>query len=94
MPQAGPGQVLIRNKAVAVNPVDWSIQDHGIFIKQWPNILGSDVAGEVVAAGEGVETLNIGDRVTSCVFAENCVRWSARKAADQTQQTHDQHNHL
>ena len=28
MPKAGPGQVVIRNKAVAVNPVDWWEPSH------------------------------------------------------------------
>lgn len=65
MPKAGEDEVVIRNHAVAVNPVDWKIQDHGIFLKQWPNILGCDMAGEVVEVGAGVKNLKKGDRVTA-----------------------------
>lgn len=40
MPTPGPDEVVIKNKAVAVNPVDWKIQDTGYFISSYPNILG------------------------------------------------------
>lgn len=57
-------EVVIKNKAVAVNPVDWKIQSGPpIFNIKYPNILGSDVAGEVVGAGAGVSHLKKGDRV-------------------------------
>lgn len=57
-------EVVIKNKAVAVNPVDWKIQSGPpIFNIKYPNILGSDVAGEVVGAGAAVKHLKKGDRV-------------------------------
>lgn len=58
-------EVVIKNKAVAVNPVDWKIQSapEPIFNIKYPNILGSDVAGEVVAVGAAVGHLRKGDRV-------------------------------
>lgn len=58
-------EVIIKNKAVAVNPVDWKIQSapQPIFNIEYPYILGSDVAGEVVGAGAAVEHLKKGDRV-------------------------------
>lgn len=59
-------EVVIKNKAVAVNPVDWKIQSapQPIFDIRYPFILGSDVAGEVVRAGAGVSHLfSKGDRV-------------------------------
>jgi hypothetical protein len=40
MPSPGPDEVVIKNKAVAVNPVDWKIQDSGLFIQSYPNVLG------------------------------------------------------
>lgn len=67
MPKAGAGQIVIRNKAIAVNPVDWKIQDYGVFIQKWPTILGTDVAGEVTEVGEGVSDFTVGDRVASWV---------------------------
>lgn len=58
-------EVVIKNKAVAVNPVDWKIQSapQPIFDIKYPYILGSDVAGEVVGVGAGVRHLRKGDRV-------------------------------
>lgn len=57
-------EVVIKNKAVAVNPVDWKIQSGPpIFNIRYPNILGSDVAGEVVGTGAAVKHLKKGDRV-------------------------------
>ncbi|KAL1865504.1 hypothetical protein Daus18300_007149 [Diaporthe australafricana] len=59
-------EVVIKNKAVAVNPVDWKIQSapQPIFDIKYPFILGSDVAGEVVRAGAAVSHLfSKGDRV-------------------------------
>lgn len=63
MPVAGPGEIVIRNHAIAINPVDWHMQDAGVFVQEWPAILGSDVAGEVFAVGEGVERFRVGERV-------------------------------
>jgi len=59
----GKGQLLIKIKAAALNPVDWKIQKHGAFVTNYPAILGSDIAGEVAALGEGVTKFKVGDRV-------------------------------
>ena len=52
-PYTAPGanEIVIRNRAVAINPVDTMTQAIGDFIFPWltyPAIFGSDVAGEVV----------------------------------------------
>lgn len=64
----GPDEVVVRNRAVAINPIDWIQQDQGTsFAFGWikyPFIFGSDVAGEVVAVGKSVTRLQVGDRVT------------------------------
>ena len=65
MPETEPGRVIIRNKAVAVNPVDWKIQDYGAFVKEWPAVLGADVAGEVIDVADDVKNIKKGDRVTA-----------------------------
>lgn len=67
-PQTPPqaGELLVRTRAVAVNPVDRLIPVIGGFVYPWlsyPAILGSDVAGEVVAVGPGVTRFRVGDRV-------------------------------
>ena len=62
-PVPGLGQVLVRNKAVALNPVDWIIQKSGRFMDAFPAVAGSDGAGEIVELGEGVTDLKVGDKV-------------------------------
>ena len=62
-PKPGPGELLVKVHAAALNPVDWKIQKYGIFIETFPAILGSDVAGEVVELGTGVSSFKVGDRV-------------------------------
>ena len=67
-PYTHPGhdEVVIRNRAVAVNPLDWTIAVAGHVLYPWitvPFVLGADLAGEVVEVGEGVTRLVVGDRV-------------------------------
>jgi NADPH:quinone reductase-like Zn-dependent oxidoreductase len=57
------GEILVQNRAVAINPVDGSLQNLAWLPMQYPTILGQDVAGEVVAVGAGVTRFKIGDRV-------------------------------
>ncbi|KAM0701082.1 hypothetical protein Q7P35_011443 [Cladosporium inversicolor] len=64
VPKPNGNEVIIKNHAIAINPVDWKIQDYGLFIKSWPFVLGCDVAGEVFEVGSSVKTLQKGDRVT------------------------------
>jgi len=63
-PKAGPGQVVVRVKAVGVNPVDVSIRN-GAYSKILtpPYTPGSDAAGLVEAVGDGVKHVKPGDRV-------------------------------
>lgn len=59
-------EIVVRNRAVAINPFDWIIQAAGSVVSPWikyPFILGSDLAGEVVEVGTGVTRFSVGDRV-------------------------------
>ncbi len=59
-------QIVVRNHAVAVNPLDWIIQLAGPVAYRWltyPTVLGSDVAGQVVEVGSAVTRFRVGDRV-------------------------------
>jgi len=62
-PEAGPGLVLVRVKAVGVNPVDVTIRNGAYKNVVPPYIPGSDAAGVVEAAGDGVTHVKAGDRV-------------------------------
>ncbi|KAH6658939.1 zinc-binding oxidoreductase CipB [Truncatella angustata] len=64
----GPNEIVIKNGAVAVNPVDLGKQVAGNNMFGWikyPFILGSDVAGEVVEVGpeDAGSSFKPGDRV-------------------------------
>ncbi|TGO40522.1 hypothetical protein BHYA_0036g00550 [Botrytis hyacinthi] len=63
IPHPGPGELVIKNSVVAINPVDWKIQDHGRYLNKYPFILGEDTAGTVEAVGEGVVGFQKGQRV-------------------------------
>ena len=63
VPAAGKGQLLVKNEATALNPVDWKIQKQGWFIESYPALFGIDIAGAVVEVGEGVTGFAKGDRV-------------------------------
>jgi NADPH2:quinone reductase len=63
-PQPGQGQVLVRNHAVGVNPVDTYLRSNtdnrGPKLPYTP---GSDASGVVEAVGPGVTSVKPGDRV-------------------------------
>jgi NADPH2:quinone reductase len=61
---AGPGQVVVGVKAVGVNPVDTYIRAGAYAVKPpLPFTPGIDAAGTVEAVGEGVESVEVGERV-------------------------------
>ncbi len=62
-PQPGPGQVLVTVGAIGVNPVDTYIRSGGYGKRPLPYTPGSDAAGTVESVGEGVTTVQPGDRV-------------------------------
>jgi NADPH2:quinone reductase len=72
-PQPGAGQVLVRNHAVGVNPVDTYLRSNtdnrGPKLPYTP---GSDAAGVIEAVGTGVTVVKPGDRVytASGAYAE------------------------
>lgn len=64
--EPGPDQIVVRNRAVAINPLEWIIQVAGNLAYRWlkyPAVIGSDVAGEVVEVGSAVTRFRAGDRV-------------------------------
>ena len=67
-PEPGPGQVTVRMRAASLNYRDLlTVQGKGGAYKL-PLIPFSDGAGEVVAVGEGVTRVSVGDRVCPMFF--------------------------
>lgn len=67
-----PTSVLIKVHAVSLNYRDANISNGG---NPWPviphGIICNDAAGEVIAVGQGVQTLAVGDRVGPIIDTEN-----------------------
>ncbi|MEV6520777.1 NADP-dependent oxidoreductase [Longispora sp. NPDC051575] len=66
VPEAGPGQVLVRIHAAGLNPFDWQVGDGALrdaLPHRFPLVLGMEGAGEVAALGADVIGFAVGDRV-------------------------------
>ncbi|WPH24074.1 NAD(P)-dependent alcohol dehydrogenase [Variovorax paradoxus] len=65
-PQPAPGQVRVRARAAAINPLDWKQRQGAMKLfmgREFPKGMGSDFAGVVEAVGEGVREFRVGDEV-------------------------------
>lgn len=62
VPRPGAGEVLVRMRAVSLNYRDLLVID-GTWRPNGPRIPASDGVGEVVAVGDGVTRVAVGDRV-------------------------------
>eukprot|EP01134_Creolimax_fragrantissima_P001588 CFRG1588T1 len=63
----GPGQVIVKSEYAAINPVDALVMGGHLKSHGWdlplPFVIGYDISGTVVAVGEGVTNVAVGDRV-------------------------------
>ncbi|KAF7975769.1 hypothetical protein HWV62_8573 [Athelia sp. TMB] len=73
----GPGELLIKNGGIALNPADWKIHKYGFGIDNFPAVIGMDLAGSVEEVGEGVTAFKKGDQVVGSGF------WTPKQAAFQ-----------
>ncbi|CEI38639.1 hypothetical protein FVEN_g4806 [Fusarium venenatum] len=64
-PEPQDDQVIVKNHAISLNPVDCAQQKLGTLFPwlKFPAILGCDVAGQVIALGSGITKFKVGDRV-------------------------------
>ncbi|KAF9563443.1 GroES-like protein, partial [Agrocybe pediades] len=62
IPDPGPGDLLVKIQAAALNPADWKVPKWKLALPL-PAILGSDIAGDVEKVGDGVQDFKVGDRV-------------------------------
>jgi NADPH:quinone reductase-like Zn-dependent oxidoreductase len=71
VPIAGPDEVVVKIKAVSINPADALVRVNEsvkwIFNEESPIILGWDLSGEVVATGKDVSEFKEGDEVFGVV---------------------------
>ncbi len=67
-PIAGPGQVVVDIAATSVNPIDLKLRSGKVpaATAEFPAVLHSDLAGTIIAVGEGVEHVQVGDEVWGC----------------------------
>jgi NADPH:quinone reductase-like Zn-dependent oxidoreductase len=79
-PEPSPGEVVVRVRAVSMNPVDWKIRSgmlQKFFPVTFPAVTGRDGAGEIMAVGNGGESSLVGKRV--CFLAPRGVgTWCER----------------
>lgn len=74
MPDVGPGEVLVRVRAVGMNPPDWYLREgYRDLPPEWrptvafPVVVGSDVSGVVEAVAGDVHGFSVGDEVFGMV---------------------------
>ncbi len=86
-PVPGPGEVLVREAAASVNPIDFKRRaglTQSFYPMHFPSLIGVDMSGTVAKVGPGVEAFEVGDKVfamTDNTYAELCVV-KADKLAD------------
>ena len=80
-------EMVIKNRAVSINPLDWILQSAGEMVFSWlkfPFILGSDLAGEVVEIGKNVTRFKVGQRVLAHAVGTDAKRNSSAEGSFQT----------
>ncbi|WP_319444979.1 MULTISPECIES: quinone oxidoreductase [unclassified Mycobacterium] len=75
-PEPGPGQVLIKADAIGVNFIDTYFRS-GLYKREAPFVVGTEVCGTIAAVGEDVAALGVGDRVVTAqadgAYADFCL---------------------
>ncbi|KAI9661809.1 MAG: putative secondary metabolism biosynthetic enzyme [Bathelium mastoideum] len=61
--EPGPDELLVKNAAIGLNPVEAKIQRLALFPLSYPTILGQSFAGTVTKVGSSVTGFQVGDRV-------------------------------
>ncbi|KAG8531917.1 uncharacterized protein KY384_003553 [Bacidia gigantensis] len=72
-PQISSKEVLIRNRAIGLNPIDWKCVTYGFGVYSIPWISGREAAGVIEEIGAEVRNFRKGDRVwvTSTNYRDN-----------------------
>lgn len=62
-PQVSPKEILIKNRSIGLNPIDWKCVTYGFGVHELPWISGRESAGVVEEIGADVNDFRVGDRV-------------------------------
>lgn len=68
-PEPQAGEALVKLEAIGLNFID-IYRREGAYKVPLPHIPGTEAAGRVVALGEGVEGISVGDRVAGVAFKD------------------------
>jgi NADPH:quinone reductase-like Zn-dependent oxidoreductase len=77
VPQPAADQVLIRVAASSLNPLEYKLADLNFMGRTPPVVLGLDLAGVVVAVGQDVNGVAVGDAVVAMADLNGDGGWSA-----------------
>jgi NADPH:quinone reductase len=78
-PAPGPGEVLIEADAIGVNYIDTYFRS-GLYPREVPFVLGTEVCGTVAAVGDDVAAIKPGDRVVTANAAGAYAEFSTAPA--------------
>lgn len=68
VPEIGPGDALVETRACGICRTDLHIQEGLAYVPTLPHVPGHEPAGVVVAIGQGVTNVAVGDRVVPHLF--------------------------
>ncbi|KAF5720917.1 ToxD-like protein [Fusarium globosum] len=74
-PKPGPDELLIAVKSVALNPADVIMRDQGLFITEYPTVVGFDMSGLVLQVGENVPAGDDGIQPGTRIAAYSASAW-------------------
>ena len=69
-PEPAPGEVLVEVEAASVNGFDLSVAAGYVWDMiphEFPVVLGRDLVGTVIAVGDGVDSVSVGERVAGVI---------------------------
>src|SRR6202163_4962551 len=90
-PTAGPRDILVDVRAAGLNPVDFKFRQGKLRAIQRPKlpfVLGNELAGEVIAVGNGVKRFRAGDRVFARVAKDRAGAFAEQACVDEDHAAH------
>mgnify|MGYP002700871962 CR=1 FL=1 len=75
-PVPGPDDVLVEVHAAGINPIDWKVRAGALRARlelTFPDVLGRDLSGVIVAVGANVTDLKTGDALFGVCPPNRCL---------------------